>query len=415
MKFDKRIKCVAFGKIGTTITFSRRNQKNPLSAIYEVTNVIEKYALDNPDVLFYLISRSDITRLKEDEYASIFPNKNVKTLLCEDFNYDFEYLKSYDVLPQVAIVYAGPSSRVNRNNYFFNTNKNEYHKTTCMFNNYAGPSYWFINELNIPWIYLGLDPRYINKNVGDCSDLYKFPFVIGNLYGRNEYIDINYNLINQDGSIRSGNVSIPTKMCYQFSYNVNLDQFDKEIDYTAKSKVLSLQNQNLSSKDDITTDRWDLTERYILNNQYFNSSNCSIIGDWSKYDKNIPDNKRDLFLGTVPPNQLNDSILKYKYSILFSMCKGMSSGKFYEMFANGVLPFLVEDYDNSHSLCSSDSFLKINSPEELVAKIKLLEENNNLYLTIIKEGRGKCREKILLHKEYFDNFINEEINKELFK
>jgi hypothetical protein len=408
----EKVKCVAFGKIGTAITFSRKNQKNPLSAIYEVTNVIEEYAKKYPEILFYIISRSDIARLKEDEYKKIFPNNNVKYLLCKDFNYNFEYLKDFKILPQVAIIYAGPSSKINRNDYYVNLKvPGEFLKTTCMFYNYAGPAYWFINELKILWIYLGLDPRYIKSNIKECSDMHTFPEVIGNLYGKDEVLEIDHRSLNKDGTERLEKASIPNKPCYQYGYNIPLEEFEKKLDCGIKSKLISLQNQNVSSKDENTTNRWKMTNKYILDNPYWTKDNCEIIGDWSNFEKQIEASpKKDLFVGTIPPNELYVSLAKYKYAILFSMCKGMSSGKFYEMIAAGIIPFVAEDYDESCVFVSKDSFLRVKTPEQLVQKVKLLEENSEKYIYLISELRSRTKNKVIQCREKFDNFIEEAIH-----
>jgi hypothetical protein len=165
----------------------------------------------------------------------------------------------------------------------------------------------------------------------------------------------------------------------------------------------------------MTTDRWALTKKYVIDNMYMTPENCHIIGDWSKFENNIPDNRRELFKGTIPPNELYSSIAKYKYAILFSMCRGMSSGKFYEMIAAGVIPFCIEDYDTSNSLCSENSFTKVKSVEELNTKIKYFEDNPEMYKKAITTLRSNYKNILLQHRQKFDDFVNNEVCNELFK
>ena len=365
---------LAIGKIGTTISFSKKRQTNSKSAIYEVTNTLIFLAKRFPKWTFYIISRSDFDRLTKEELSSFFPNKNVINLVHCDFS--FEDIPVCDA--DAALVFAGPSSGVNRSNYFMKDGKVT--KSLQCFNNYSAPAYWIINKNNMHWIYLGLDPRYINKNIQNCSDMLIPPSYVGVLYTpKNKVLKVyNDKLITKNGKKRILDYEVPIENCYQ--YVLNLDRTISNVGNHNKY-MLSLHNDNSAGGKNITN-RFELNKKYFFNSK-FCVNKVDLAGDWSKSEKNIPESEKHLFIGGIKPNELYSFLGNYRYAVLYSMYKGMSSGKWFEMLASGVIPFLIEDYDSSCDFLPENHFLRVNSSKELIEKCKKLDKKSKQDIEII--------------------------------
>ena len=405
---------VVVAKIGTSIAMRDQSQRNPRSAPYEVAKTVELLAYENPQNTYIVIGPNDLKKMEEEEYRQKFPNSNVITLWEGGVH-------SADNLPDLkacdyAIVFGGASTGVNRSGHFLSPKTGQKVSTLNMFNLYSAPAYWAVNEFRLPWVYLGLDARYIKNNVGDSSDLMIPPSVIGTL------IDVpdgsmtfeNGNVLNSETpTTRSRKFTVPTFTCYQYVANFFrvplLPMTSVEWDLKKKHEpMISMNNQNCSSAKDDTTDRWEQTRRYFLDREFWTPEKVAIVGDWSSYLENkkwerYSDDPR--FKGNIDPRERWTELPKRRYAALMSMARGASSGKFFEMAVANVIPLLIEDYDSACSLVPQKSWTRISSPEDLEMKFKLMESRPDLLLKHLKfqrETYGVIFERI---KEKFLAFM----------
>ena len=101
--------------------------------------------------------------------------------------------------------------------------------------------------------------------------------------------------------------------------------------------------------------------------------------------------------------ELNDILKDARYSLVYSQIKNFVTVKPWEMIANGVIPFIHPDYDPEHILGLPD-YVYINDPEDLKNKIIELDNNDDLYLKVIKNCMNCIKEEDR-NGTFINNFI----------
>jgi hypothetical protein len=405
-------KKIAIMKIGTTIRMRDHSQTNPKSAPYEIAKTVEFLANKYPENTYVVVGRNDLDKMETEEYDRKYPHANVTT----------NWKKGHDLdnLPDCSdidygIVFSGSSAAVNKPNHFRNKD-GKLLTTLCCFANYAAPAYWVINEFKMPWIYLGLDNRYIFNNVSGSADLQIPPSYIGTLVDAptGETTFFNDKLLStEQGKYRTIDCSIPTEMCFQYVANYfrePLRDFDETLENKTGQPLLSLNNQNISCKKQNTTDRWQITHDYILNQEYWKDpEKVAVIGDWGRYLKQkrhaqwIDDPR---MLGNIDPRTRIDQYEKHKYSFIISMATGASSGKYLEMVIANVFPLLIEDYDEMCNLVPKKHVSRIDSPERLQKVVDYLEANPDGYRKCIEKQRAAYPSLVKDLEEKFMAFMD---------
>ena len=101
--------------------------------------------------------------------------------------------------------------------------------------------------------------------------------------------------------------------------------------------------------------------------------------------------------------ELNDILKDARYSLVYSQIKNFVTVKPWEMIANGIIPFIHPDYDPEHILCLPD-YVYIKDPEDLKNKIIELDNNDDLYLKVIKNCMNCIKEEDR-NGTFINNFI----------
>ena len=86
---------------------------------------------------------------------------------------------------------------------------------------------------------------------------------------------------------------------------------------------------------------------------------------------------------------MNEEIEKCKYTLVYSQIRGFVTAKAYEMITLGIIPFIHPDYDPDR-LLGLPEFLFVNSPEDMIRKMRKLDSDDELYTNVLK----KCMDVI---------------------
>ena len=102
---------------------------------------------------------------------------------------------------------------------------------------------------------------------------------------------------------------------------------------------------------------------------------------YGKWDEKYLDDKR--FKGSLKLEQCQEIIKNTKYTFIIPIAPGWCTSKYLEMIHAGCVPFFHPDYDTqNHS--NIQEFLRVSSPEELIKKINMLEEQPHKYIELLE-------------------------------
>lgn len=79
---------------------------------------------------------------------------------------------------------------------------------------------------------------------------------------------------------------------------------------------------------------------------------------------------------------MKDEIADCRYSLVYSQVRGFVTAKAYELICLGIIPFIHPDYDPER-LLGLPEFLYVNTPEEMLAKMRRMDENPDGYRKVI--------------------------------
>ena len=384
-------KTYLFAKIGKSIKFNP-NSWSGIGGDVEVPSLIRAFARNNPNDNIIIIGKNDLD--KND-----IPEKNIysiKTLYEKKFDkYDYKnYTISYKVLKDTKIdgvfVFSGPAGSTNIPNLSYI--RKDFEKGIKKFTNpltqyikYVADIFYFLNNTNVPWVYILNDPRY--KQVG--RDLINMPKTCLSQYNET----YNYNTL--DNFENQNSIKHPIKCIYAGVEKMFLSHFkdfnDKGIEKDIKFLIVLNEGKNGVKS------RYGELKKFVLD--YFDD--VSIYGDWKK--ETIKDDKR--FKGAIPFIELQKLIPRVKYSFIIPITKGWVTMKFWEMVVNGIIPFMHPEYDTQNNL-NAPEFLRIKNGKELKEKIDYLENNPNEYNKLLNQLRNMIAHDDFSGKSLSDTLIN---------
>lgn len=408
-------KNILIGKIGKAVKF-----KNVRIETGGDTTLILYSSLSrmNPEYNFYFIGPNELNRLTEAEYDYIFPNHNVfSAYVCNEndehwFEGTVEYFKNNNINPDFGLLFNGPVGTANIPNFVKLADGSDYTLLNC-FSSFAAPYLFVLNELGIPYYTLSEDARYITINAVDLYNRERLSFT-----------QINAELVPKK-HIKSKEdhtkiVTDPIKCIYSGIEKIFLMGIDENwrdqinIDRKLKSDgehfiVLSngFGTRHINRVTNEKNSRLPEYKKWVIDN-FVNTeySGTKIYGLWDEESyKNFPQIQKRLIV------ELDREIADAKYTLVYSMIPGFVTVKPYEVIVKGILPFLHPDYDKFH-LLDIPEYLYVKTPEELLEKVRELDNNPELYLKLLNE----CFELItpdLLNGSRINNFLFSKIGEDL--
>ena len=403
-------KNIVIGRLGLTIKFT--GIKIGTQTACDTDRMIySTLSQMNPDFNFYFIGPSDLHKLTKEEYDEIFPCHNVFSAWTNDlrksrdFSKIIKYFNGNNITIDFALLNTGGSSPACVPN-FYPKKDGGVRKLLISQINYMGPYIYTLNHLGCPVYCMADDARNILLNFRDLWNRERKVFTQAN----HKLETITHITSMTDFTLKTDIIDC----LYAHIERIDLigmpDNWKDRIDLNRKLKspkeshllVISHGNgtNKINSNHTIKNGRFKGYKEYIIDN--FKDtiySKSKIYGKWTEdiYEQ-YPNNFED-----KPMIELNDILKDARYSLVYSQIKNFVTVKPWEMVANGIIPFIHPDYDPEHILGLPD-YVYIKDPEDFKNKIIELDNNDELYLKVIKNCMNCIKEEDR-NGTFINNFI----------
>ena len=403
-------KNIVIGRLGLTIKFTGI-KVGTQTACDTDRMIYSALSQMNPDFNFYFIGPNNLHKLTKEEYDEIFPCHNVFSAWTndvsksQDFSKIIKYFNDNNITIDFALLNTGGSSPACVPN-FYPKKDGGVRKLLISQINYMGPYIYTLNHLGCPVYCMADDARNILLNFRDLWNRERKVFTQAN----HKLETITHITSMTDFTLKTDIIDC----LYAHIERIDLigmpDNWKDRIDLNRKLKspkeshllVISHGNgtNKINSNRTIKNGRFKGYKEYVIDNfkdTIYNKS--KIYGKWTEdiYEQ-YPNNFED-----KPMIELNDILKDARYSLVYSQIKNFVTVKPWEMIANGIIPFIHPDYDPEHILGLPD-YVYIKDPEDLKNKIIELDNNDDLYLKVIKNCMNCIKEEDR-NGTFINNFI----------
>ena len=403
-------KNIVIGRLGLTIKFTGI-KVGTQTACDTDRMIYSALSQMNPDFNFYFIGPNNLHKLTKEEYDEIFPCHNVFSAWTNDVSKSqdvskiIKYFNDNNITIDFALLNTGGSSPACVPN-FYPKKDGGVRKLLISQINYMGPYIYTLNHLGCPVYCMADDARNILLNFRDLWNRERKVFTQAN----HKLETITHITSMTDFTLKTDIIDC----LYAHIERIDLigmpDNWKDRIDLNRKLKspkeshllVISHGNgtNKINSNRTIKNGRFKGYKEYVIDNfkdTIYNKS--KIYGKWTEdiYEQ-YPNNFED-----KPMIELNDILKDARYSLVYSQIKNFVTVKPWEMIANGIIPFIHPDYDPEHILGLPD-YVYIKDPEDLKNKIIELDNNDDLYLKVIKNCMDCIKEEDR-NGTFINNFI----------
>lgn len=376
---------IAVAKCGKSIKFS--GAYSPVGGDNDPVAMVIALANNNPQHTFYIIGRSDFSRLSSGERLKLFPYENVIDIwdgfkaVNEGDTYDVVNKAHDEIGFDHAVIMFGQVGTVTIPGKIEQVkNRHLIASVIEMTKNYSTPIIKFINERKIPWIEIQNDPRYHSNQ---SRDLFHLPH---NVLSQ-------YNYILESSHIQSyeNQDQITSRLNCRYSGIETLYLVNRQIPdlvELSKNKTIPMMivlNEGKPS-------RYNMLKDWVLDSY----SDVEIYGRW-EHEKALTDSR---FKGSMHIDDLSNMLKLVKYSFIIPIAPGWTTSKYIEMIHNGVIPFFHPTYDSQRNL-NVPEFIRLNKISDLQKRIDYLENNPDDYIALLKE-----LQKILKPNYYDGSFVS---------
>lgn len=389
---------VAVARLGKAIRFRRKDiGKFAFSGAGEARTLFITLAKLNPQNTYYVVGKSDLNRMSEEEKAEIFPNNNVvdiwndyKDLKDSIENHEFVLSKMAGINIDYGVMFGGVISISLPNKTKQKKDNTKFAKPMACYYNYASPVVNYLNESKIPWICVNTDTRYYPVRAEDLLNPEKV--IVGMWDAELETVrrvsfESEETKTHKVRSLYSGVETL-------FLADEGKVEPDLELQKN-RSGLTIFHNQGGG------IDKTKTMKEYVVDS----GLDFIAYGKWTSF----PDDER--FKGFLDFDDLHKELQKTKFTFMIAGNEiTTATMKLYECAYYGVLPFLHKNFDKDRILetLGFPSYLRTESPEDFKEKILYLENNPEEYNKILKQF------KTILKPEYFTGeHINNEVNRAL--
>lgn len=382
------------GKFGQSICFNSVNW-SAHGGNNEAPTLFEMIIKLNPDDNFYILGKSDYSRLKIRDKKRINVHKNVFDVwegfdkkLHNQIEWPLQKLKDIEI--HGGVFYSGPSGNANIPNKIKTVKGDKIAKVLECFEGYVGPIVNYLNISNTPYFTLTPDPRYHPIRARDLYNIAQFSLSQFNGNGKVKHIK-NY----EDQSYLFSNVET-TYNALETVFLLNKKPIDiSTIEKTKKFMIVLNEGCNGGLK------RGPMLKEYVLNH----IDDVEIYGKWS--DEWYEDQR---FKGPKKFEDLQLMLPEVKYTFIIPIEKGWTTAKYCEMLHYGIIPFMHPYYDSQMNL-GDLKFLRVNNSKELFDRIEYLENNPEKRIKLLK----KLQESLLKSEYYNGQHLNNLIMCNLYR
>lgn len=391
---------IAIGKFGKSTIFSPKKW-GMIGGDQESPVLITSLAQLNPDINFYLIGKSDFSRLDKTQQEALAPHGNIIDVW-KDFDKDImnvwewplHFAKENDIEFDFGIFYAGPTGTANIPNKCYKINVNEYAKTLESFEKYVGPINHLLNITDIPYVLIGEDYRYFPNKSRDLYNREKE--ILGTI--KESGLRVKYNEYHQTEFIEEYVDVVPAHMDKLFL----MGEKHRKLEISQRSNLMSIYSNGRWSTGGIP--KTPIMEKWI--HSKFDKNDWICYGEW---DDNVINEKEYLNNYVEKPMaELQQQMLDTKYTFMIPITEGCASSKLWKMIYFGIIPFFHPLSDTSRNQIDDEELeiLRPETPEELQKNIEYLENNSSEYKKVFDKLQK------LLKVEYFNGVLLDNILKE---
>lgn len=401
------MKYFAFAKIGKSLKFA--SAYSPTGGDIDAPNGLIALANNNPDKTFYVISRSDMRRLSDDQYATIFPYANVIDVWADpqfktfsgdgkDYNDPFyhhigNYFKHNDINIDACIMFVGQVGTVTIPGKIEQVkDRSLFASVIDMTKNYTTPIAIWLNDYKVPYIEIVNDPRYV---MNQSRDIFHLPFrSLGQFDWRYPVSPIK-SYEDQD------RIEPPIMKESTYDGMETLFLINREFPKTDYSNKTDLFNIILNEG---APSRYNMLNEWVLKN----FEDVAIYGKWEhEYAQHEMDTR---FKGSVQLEETQKIMSRTKYTFIIPIKDGWVTSKYIEMIQAGVIPFLHPSYDGQGHL-DIPKLLRPKNSKAMLDTISKLESDPKYYKALIE-----LLQQTFLKPEYYDgSFFSTKVMGEIYK
>lgn len=411
-------KNILIGKLGKCVKFKNIDISLGGDSLVILYSTLSRM---NPEYNFYFIGPNDLNKLTQEEYEHLFPNKNVYSAYFVDkshlhkFDVIVDYFKKNNIVPDFGLIFNGITSACCNIENFLKDENGNYKKTLMAYSNYAGPYFYTLNELDTPYYIIAEDPRYITVAGNDLYNHERLVFTqVNGEFETRMHITSKDDMTRIRTKIKGIYAGIEKifMMGLPNDWRERID-IDHKLMSPKENHVIVISHGHCASKIDrpghykTHTSRIKGFKEYIIDNlKNTEYANTKIYGKWDKhfYD-DYPQIQNKKLVELV--DEINDA----KYSFIYSIIPGFVTVKAWEMITLGLIPFMHPDYDKDH-LLGLPEYLYLKSPQDLLDKIKYLDEHDDEYKKLLNECLDSIKE-YYMNGEYLNNLIFSTIGDDL--
>jgi hypothetical protein len=381
MKYAKHI---AFSKVGKSIKF--KGNGSSAGGEIEPPALFRALANNNPDIMFYLIGRSDYSRLTDLERSNLFLYNNVTDCYAEkpkDISSHLEeFFSSRGIVLDAHIAMPGQIGTVTIPGKIQQIKHPELMASVIdMTKNYTTPiiSYWN-DHPELKTIEIITDPRY---TFDQSRDIIQDPSVSLGQYNY-EYtkstIESYENQVRVERQIKVTYDGIETNFMY------GLGKPNKNRERSIPFMVV-LNEGNPS--------RYKFLDEWVLSG----IDDVEVYGKWED-ERTLNDSR---FKGSISWTDLHAKLNNVRASFAIPIAPGWVTSKYVELIHSGVIPILHPTYDTQNNLDYPD-ILRPKSIQDMKKLIELVKDDK-FYTKMIDHLQSKyCK------PEYYDGtFLSKRI------
>ena len=391
------MKNIGFAKIGKSIKFNQHTQSG-VGGDNEASCTLRALANNNPDKTFYIIGRSDFSKISDVTKCNLFPYDNVidiwqKNKLTQKdstfYTYISDWLKLHNVHLDYTVMMVGQVGTVTIPDKIKKVSDMKDGITDGkgaavidMTRNYTSPIACWLNDEKPNYIEIVNDPRYV---MNQSRDIFHLPSMSLGQYDYEYETNTIHSYENQERRIRktkSVYAGMETVFCIDYEYDQQINT-NRDVNF-----MIPLHEAKPS--------RYNLLKEWVLDE----FPDVEIYGRWEHKDA-IVDSR---FNEPVKMPLLLKKLSNVKFTFIIPISKGWVTSKYIEMIHAGVIPFLHPSYDEQHHISIPD-FLRPKTPREFKDRMQQLINNPEQY----KSALVALRKAILKPSLYDGSFINNSI------
>lgn len=377
---------IGLGKFGKSVIFGDTTKiiKSMTSGAIDAPTIYNALIKNNPQHEFYLIGRSDYSRLPPDEQKRVNPHGNLmdpwgsykewlKTYKGPEAESHINFLDEWRMNEKVeldcAVFLPGHMLPLGVQGKSVNEKGDSLAKCLMASSVYAGPMYHYVNMTKVPYLMIVTDPRcYPGKNL----DLFIPPKLV--LSQINETLSVSHRQSYDSPSLVTDTVEAIYSGIETLYLIEDPNRRKKVSDFFEDPPVRDIQMMLFLNEGNPS--RYEDVIKYVLGE----NNKIKIYGKWNKKILEKDDRFED-----IPMAQLTEYFDRIKYTFCIPIKQHWATGKFWDMIRMGIIPFVHPEYDSQKNI-GFPEFLRIKSAEDLQNKMDFLDNNveeyNKLYTSL---------------------------------